>query len=189
MASSLGEEGSEIEILAVGHSTRPIDKFVELLQAHQVKILADIRTVPRSRTNPQFNQDALERELARAGIRYIHLKELGGLRRPQKDSENLAWENSSFRGYADYMQSPEFEFALQRLMSVAEEGRTAIMCAEGNPFRCHRRLVADALTAHGVSVLHISSRKTARPHEMTAFARIVGPRVTYPSASSGATEI
>lgn len=189
MATSLGEEGSEIEILAVGHSTRPIDKFVELLQAHQVKILADIRTVPRSRTNPQFNQDALERELARAGIRYIHLKELGGLRRPRKDSGNLAWENSSFRGYADYMQAPEFEVALQRLMRVGEQGRTAIMCAEGNPFRCHRRLVVDALIAHGVTVLHISSRKTARPHEMTPFAQVAGSRVTYPSASPVASEI
>lgn len=184
MAGNRGEEGREIEILAVGHSTRPIDKFVELLQAHQVKILADIRTVPRSRTNPQFNQDNLQRELARAEIRYIHLKDLGGLRRPRKDSSNLGWDNSSFRGYADYMQTPEFESALQELMRVGEEARTAIMCAEGNPFRCHRRLVADALTVHGVNVLHISSRKTARPHEMTSFAQVVGKRVTYPALSA-----
>lgn len=188
MASSLGEEGREIEILAVGHSTRPIDKFIELLQAHQVRILTDIRTVPRSRTNPQFNQDSLQGELARAGIRYIHLKALGGLRRPRKDSENLGWENSSFRGYADYMQAPEFESALQELIRIGGEGRTAIMCAEGNPFRCHRRLVADALSAHGVRALHISSRKSARPHQMTAFAQISGSRVTYPAASSQAQE-
>jgi uncharacterized protein (DUF488 family) len=170
----------QIEIYAVGHSTRPLDKFVELLQAHHVETLADIRTVPRSRTNPQFNRDHLERELPRGGIRYIHLKDLGGLRRPQKESMNLGWENSSFRGYADYMQTVEFEAALVELIQIGERSRTAIMCAEGNPFRCHRNLVADALTAHGVAVYHISSRKTARPHQLTPFARIQGTRVSYP---------
>ncbi len=172
----------EPKIYAIGHSTRPLEKFIELLQAHQIHTLADIRTVPRSRTNPQFNQETLARELPRAGIRYIHIKALGGLRRPQKDSINLGWENTSFRGYADYMQTPEFATALEELLRIGAEGRTAIMCAEGNPFRCHRNLVADALTARGVRVLHISSRKTARPHQLTPFAQVNDQRVTYPSS-------
>lgn len=171
------------EIYAIGHSTRPLDKFVELLHAHRIETLADIRTVPRSRTNPQFNQENLARELPHAGIRYIHLKELGGLRRPQRDSVNLGWENASFRGFADYMQTAEFDAALDELVRLGEEGRTAIMCAEGNPFRCHRTLVADALTARGVRVFHISSRKTARPHAMTPFAHVEGTRLTYPAVS------
>lgn len=178
---NLEEASNPIAIYAVGHSTQPVTKFIELLLAHQIKILADIRTVPRSRTNPQFNFDALPPELARNGIRYVHLKALGGLRRPRTDSVNLAWENSSFRGYADYMQTAEFGSALDELLLVAADGRTAIMCAEGNPFRCHRMLVADALAARGVSVFHISSRKTARPHMMTTFAIVNGTRVTYPA--------
>ena len=178
------ETQTPVEIFAIGHSTRPLDKFIELLQAHQIKILADIRTVPRSRANPQFNQETLARELPNAGIRYIHMKRLGGLRRPQPDSQNVGWENTSFRAYAHYMQSEEFERALAELLQVAQEGRTAIMCAEGNPFRCHRTLVADALTARGVKVFHISSRKTARPHQLTPFARVEGARVTYPARGS-----
>ncbi len=178
----MSNTSDSVEIYAIGHSTRPLDKFIALLQAHQVQTLVDIRTVPRSRTNPQFNSDNLERELPRAGIRYIHLKALGGLRRPNKDSFNLGWENTSFRGYADYMQTPEFENGLEELIRIAREGRAAIMCAEGNPFRCHRNLVADALTARGHKVLHISSARTARPHEMTSFARVEGERVSYPAA-------
>jgi uncharacterized protein (DUF488 family) len=171
-------------IYTLGHSTRPIDKFIELLQAHHIKILADIRTVPRSRTNPQFNRDNLAGELPHAGIRYLHMQALGGLRCPRKDSENLGWLNSSFRGFADYMGTPEFEGALDGLVNIGKEAPTAIMCAEGNPFRCHRMLVADALTARGVRVLHISSRKTARPHAMTPFAHLQGTRVTYPAPTA-----
>jgi uncharacterized protein (DUF488 family) len=171
-------------IYAIGHSTRPLNKFVELLQAHQIQILADIRTLPRSRTNPQFNQENLARELPSAGIRYLHLRALGGLRRPAKDSKNLALENSGFRGYADYMQTPEFDAALDDLVRIGLGGRTAIMCAEGNPFRCHRTLVADALTARGVKVFHIVSRKTARPHALTSFAQVQGARVTYPASAT-----
>lgn len=174
----------ELAIYALGHSTRPIDKFVSLLQAHKIKILADIRTIPRSRTNPQFNQDDLAAELSRSGIRYIHMKALGGLRRPRKDSENTGWQNSSFRGFADYMGSAEFDEALEELMATSSEGRTAIMCAEGNPFRCHRMLVADALAARGVTVFHISSGKTARLHTMTPFAQVNGIRVTYPERTA-----
>ncbi len=167
-------------IYAIGHSTRPLEDFVALLKAHGITLLADIRTIPKSRTNPQFNRESLETELPKAGIRYEHLKELGGLRRPAKDSINTAWQNTSFRGYADYMQTPEFASALQGLMELATGERVAIMCAEGNPFRCHRLLVADALTARGVHVLHISSRKTAKEHHVTPFARVEGTRVTYP---------
>jgi uncharacterized protein (DUF488 family) len=180
--------GREIEIYAIGHSTRPLDKFVELLHAHQIEILVDIRTVPRSRANPQFNQESLAGGLPRAGIRYIHLKVLGGLRRPQKDSINLGWQNPSFRGYADFMETPEFDAALGELIRLGAQGRTAIMCAEGNPFRCHRTLVADALTARGVGVFHISSRKTARRHEMTAFAQVEGTRVTYPAGRQNSAQ-
>ncbi|MGE5141520.1 MAG: DUF488 family protein [Rudaea sp.] len=173
-----------IQVYAIGHSTRPLDKFIALLQAHQIKTLVDIRTVPRSRTNPQFNSDNLAAELPRAGIRYIHNKGLGGLRRPRPDSTNLGWENTSFRGYADYMQTAEFRTALDELIATAREGRTAIMCAEGNPFRCHRNLVADALTARGIEVFHISSSRTARPHKLTRFARVAGGEVTYPAEAS-----
>ena len=171
---------SEIQIYAIGHSTRPLEKFIELLQAHDIKTLADIRSIPRSRTNPQFNQENLARALSQVGIRYIHLKKLGGLRSPEKDSINIGWENTSFRGYADYMQSREFEEALNELIEMAKQGRIAVMCAEGNPFRCHRNLVADALTARGIPVYHISSRKTARPHQLTSFAHVENGRVTYP---------
>jgi uncharacterized protein (DUF488 family) len=174
----------EAFLYAIGHSTRPLIKFIELLQAHHIEILADIRTVPRSRTNPQFNQENLARELPSAGIRYVHLKALGGLRRPAQDSLNLAWENSSFRGYADYMQTPEFDSAVEELVRIGQDGRTAIMCAEGNPFRCHRTLVADALTARGLKVFHIVSRKTARPHALTPFAQVQGTRVNYPASAS-----
>ncbi|MGB8644500.1 MAG: DUF488 domain-containing protein [Anaerolineae bacterium] len=180
----MSKVNNTVEIYAVGHSTRPLDKFIALLQAHQIQTLVDIRTVPRSRTNPQFNGDNLERELPRAGIRYVHLKALGGLRRPNKDSSNLGWENASFRGYADYMQTDAFRTGLDELIGIAQGGRAAIMCAEGNPFRCHRNLVADALTARGHTVLHISSPRTARPHQVTPFAHLDGERVTYPAGQA-----
>ena len=167
-------------IYAIGHSTLPLDKFAEILKAHEITLLADIRTIPKSRHNPQFNVESLSLELPKIGIQYRHLKELGGLRHPSKDSINGGWENASFRGYADYMQTQEFAHALDELLKLAEGERVAIMCAEGNPFRCHRSLVADALTARGVSVLHISSRKSAKAHVLTTFAKVEGTRVTYP---------
>ncbi|MGE5264512.1 MAG: DUF488 family protein [Acidobacteriota bacterium] len=170
-------------IYAIGHSTRPLDDFVELLKAHGITLLADIRTIPRSRHNPQFNRESLERELPKKGIQYRHLAELGGLRHSSRDSINLGWQNSSFRGYADYMQTRAFASAIRRLMELAKGERVAIMCAEGNPFRCHRLLVADALTVRGVHVLHISSRKSAKEHRLTSFAHAEGTRITYPSSS------
>ena len=169
------------KIFAIGHSTRTLEQFIELLKAHDVTLLADIRTIPKSRNNPQFNAESLSRELPKVGIAYRHLKELGGLRRAAKDSINTGWENASFRGYADYMQTSEFVHAIRDLMNLAKGERVAIMCAEGNPFRCHRSLVADALTVRGVRVLHISSRQSAKEHALTPFARVDGTRITYPA--------
>jgi uncharacterized protein (DUF488 family) len=167
-------------IYAIGHSTRTLEQFIEILKAHEITLLADIRTIPKSRHNPQFNEESLSRELPQAGIAYRHLKELGGLRHASKGSINTGWENAGFRGYADYMQTREFVGALRDLMRLARGERVAIMCAEGNPFRCHRSLVADALTVRGVRVLHISSRQRAREHTLTPFAKVDGTRVTYP---------
>jgi len=155
-----------------------------MLRAHSISTLVDIRTVPRSRHNPQFDGDSLRATLADAGLRYVQMKDLGGLRRPLKGSlANAGWVNDSFRGYADYMQTERFEAALGELVELAREngdGRIAIMCAEGNPFRCHRSLVADALEARGVRVFHVSGPGSMRPHKMTTFAKVVGTRVTYP---------
>jgi len=176
-------------ILAVGHSTRTWEEFVALLEAHGVDVLADVRTVSRSRANPQYSLERMSQALAEAGIRYVHLPALGGLRRPRPDSTNLSWEHSGFRGYADYMETPEFEEAVRGLLRLAATGRTAVMCAEGNPFRCHRRLLADALVARGVPVAHIVSRKTARPHALTPFARVEGTKVTYPGGSDAQAEL
>lgn len=171
----------EKQIFAIGHSTRSFQDFVKLLHAHEIKILADIRTVPQSRRNPQYAQTFLEQELPKQNIRYVHLKSLGGLRRPKPDSINLGWDNQSFRGYADYMQTVEFENGLQQLIELAHQGRAVMMCAEGNPFRCHRQLVADALTARGILVYHIVSRKSARLHELNPRAVIRAGYITYPA--------
>ena len=175
-----GEE-SKPAIFALGHSTRPIDKFEAILQAHSISTLVDIRTVPKSRHNPQFDGEALHEALTKAGVCYLQMKELGGLRRPMRGSiVNAGWINESFRGFADYMQTAEFETALEHLIRLAGAGRVAIMCAEGNPYRCHRSLVADALEARGVHVLQISGPGKGRPHRVTSFAKVVGARVTYP---------
>ncbi len=178
-----------LTLLTIGHSTHALDEFLRMLHAHGVALLVDIRTVPRSRRNPQFNRDELPASLAAAGIEYIHLPELGGLRKPRPDSMNAAWKNESFRGYADYMQTPEFAFGLERLMDLARERRVAIMCAEAVPWRCHRSLVADALTARGWLVEHIMSEKQRSPHKVTRFARVEGERVTYPAPEDASTEV
>ncbi len=168
-------------VLAIGHSTRPVAELVEWLAAAGVVTLADVRTIPRSRANPQFEGPALARSLARAGIGYVHLPRLGGLRHARKGSEeNAAWRNASFRGYADHMQTPEFEEGLCQLRALAKEGPIAVMCAEAVPWRCHRSLLADALLARGVVVEHVVGRGRTRPHRLTPFARIEGRRVTYP---------
>jgi len=171
----------DVRIYTVGHSTRSLDELVALLEAFRISILADIRTIPRSRHNPQFNGDALPEALAPHGIRYVHLPRLGGLRKARRDgTQNAAWRNASFRGFADHMQTEEFEAGLAELRSLTVQGRVALMCAEAVPWRCHRSLVADALTARGACVEHLTGSARPSPHHMTSFARIEGPRVTYP---------
>ncbi len=167
-------------VLTVGHSTRPFEEFLDLLRIHCVSHLIDVRTVPRSRHNPQFNREVLGEALAAAGIAYSHAPALGGLRKPRSDSPNGAWRNASFRGYADYMLTPEFEAALRDLIAESAKQQVAIMCAEAVPWRCHRSLIADALAAHGVEVFHITGTGPPNRHAVTPFAHIDGTRVTYP---------
>lgn len=175
-------------ILTVGHSTHAIDDFLHILEAHGVEQLVDVRTIPKSRHNPQFNQEALEESLAAHGIAYQHMPGLGGLRHPRKDSTNLGWKNASFRGYADYMQTPDFEASLGTLIGIAQGQRTAIMCAEAVPWRCHRSLIGDALKARGIDVEDIMSATSRKPHSYTPFAKIEGETVTYPGLSLSTSE-
>jgi len=174
---------SPVVVLTIGHSTLSLAAFLERLQAHGVKRLVDVRTVPRSRHNPQFNKDSLPGSLAAVGIQYLHMPGLGGLRHPRRDSVNTGWRNESFRGYADYMQTPEFERCLEKLIDLARQPYLAIMCAEAVPWRCHRSLIADALTVRGVLAEHISTATRRRPHALTPWARVDGLHVTYPSES------
>ena len=171
-------------IFTVGHSTLPIERFVALLQAYAIAMLADIRTVPRSRHNPQFNSDALGASLAAERIGYVPMPALGGLRRARKDSPNSGWRNAGFRGYADYMQTAPFAHALDALIRLGSERRTAIMCAEAVPWRCHRSLVADALVVRNVAVVEILSETHYRMHTLTPFARVEGERIFYPAPGS-----
>lgn len=167
-------------IFTIGHSTRPIDEFVELLQTYDIKEIVDVRSVPKSRHNPQFNSDTLKQSLQQVHIRYKLLKKLGGLRYAKKDSINLGWRNASFRGYADYMANPEFDEGLEALTKIAGMRNTAIMCAEAVPWRCHRSLIADALTKKGWLVRDIMSRTSATKHRLTPFLKVRKGRLTYP---------
>jgi uncharacterized protein (DUF488 family) len=167
-------------IFTVGHSTKPIKEFLQLLQAHGVELLVDVRTVPRSRHNPQFEGDALAKSVRQAGMAYRHVKDLGGLRKPKPDSVNSGWRNESFRGYADYMQTPEFAAAVEKLIVMAQTMRVAVMCAEAVPWRCHRSLIADALVVRGAPVEHIMSATKRDPHHLTPFAKRTGLQITYP---------
>lgn len=169
-----------LTIWTIGHSTRTLDELVTMLRGHGITRLVDVRTVPRSRRHPQFNRETLPEPLARAGIGYAHMPGLGGLRKPRKDSTNTAWRNAGFRGYADHMESTEFEASLASLIAQARVERVACMCAEAVPWRCHRSLISDALTARGHQVRHIMSAQRADPHTMTPFARVEGTRVSYP---------
>jgi uncharacterized protein (DUF488 family) len=171
-------------IRTIGHSTRPSEALIEMLKTQGISRLIDVRTIPRSRHNPQYNSEALAAALAAAGIAYEHRKELGGLRHPRKDSPNTAWRNDSFRGYADYMQTPEFTAALDALIALAGREPVAIMCAEAVPWRCHRSLIADALVVRGILVEHIMSAGKAEPHALTSFAHAEGAWVTYPAAQT-----
>ena len=170
-------------VYTIGHSTRAARELVELLRAHEVEQVVDVRTIPRSRHNPQFNRLALSRALHAAKIGYRHLKALGGLRHARLDSIHLGWRNASFRGYADYMQTGGFAAGLERLEQLAVRRPTVIMCAEALPWLCHRSLIADALTVARWRVLHIQSRKTARPHKRTPFLRVRSGRLVYPRAA------
>jgi hypothetical protein len=167
-------------ILTVGHSARPLEEFLRLLQAHRVTLIADVRKMPRSRRNPQLNRDTLPASLRDAGIGYVDLPGLGGLRRRKPDSPNSGWKNASFQGYADYMLTPEFEKSLQELIERARGERVALMCAEAVLWRCHRSLIADALDVRGISVEHILSEKRTQRHVLKPWARVEGTQITYP---------
>ena len=177
------EDWRGLRLYTIGHSTRSLDELVALLRSAGVSILADIRTIPRSRRNPQFERDKLRAALRSRRIRYIHLPALGGLRHARPDSPNTGWRNASFRGYADYMLTDGFEGGLGELRALAARGTVALMCAEAVPWRCHRSLVADALTARGAEVEHITGSGRPRPHRLTPFARVEGARVTYPGGA------
>lgn len=168
-------------ILTIGHSTRSIAEFVRLLRAHGVTRIIDVRTVPRSRHNPQFSRENLPDSLRAVGISYLHRPALGGLRRATPESPNGGWRNLSFRGYADYMQTPEFHSAVDDLIELAKHDRLALMCAEAVPWRCHRSLIADALLVRGIETADISSATRLSPHRLTPFAKVRGTKITYPA--------
>jgi uncharacterized protein (DUF488 family) len=168
-----------LTIWTIGHSTRTIEDFIDLLRAHQIEVLVDVRHFPGSRKFPHFNQGALSDALGAAGIRYEHLVELGGRRPVHRDSHNLAWRNASFRGYADYMETQPFRDGIERLLKTARTKATAIMCSEAVWWRCHRSMIADYLKAMGVRVLHILAMNKVQEHPYTSAARLVGGRLSY----------
>ncbi|MCC7326845.1 MAG: DUF488 domain-containing protein [Burkholderiales bacterium] len=174
------KDGSGPLVCTIGHSNRPLETFIELLGANAVEHVLDVRTVPRSRHNPQFNRETLPASLAAVHVGYTHLPGLGGLRRARADSPNCGWRNLSFRGYADYMQTPEFADSLRRVMELAVTERCALMCAEAVPWRCHRSLIGDALLVRGFRVEDIIGSRERKPHVLTSFAQVVGTQITYP---------
>ena len=167
-------------IYTIGHSTRPESEFIALLKQHNIQILVDVRTIPKSRWNPQFNTSAMQKSLPAAGIEYLHEPELGGLRKPLQNSINTGWQNDGFRGYADYMQTPQFESAVKRLIDLSKKKLPAVMCAEAFYAKCHRKLLSDALVVRGIEVVHVVSEKQTVPHELTSFANVKGHKITYP---------
>lgn len=167
-------------LFTIGHSTRSLEELASILQAHGIRTLVDVRTVPRSRRVPQFNAQTIGTDLSKWHVKYEQLPALGGLRKPSLSSINRAWRNASFRGYADYMQTPAFEAGLEQLIAIASSSPTAIMCAEAVPWRCHRSLIADAMIARGWRVIDLMSQRAAKPHKLTEFARVEGTKVTYP---------
>jgi uncharacterized protein (DUF488 family) len=174
-----------MRIWTVGHSTRAIDEFISLIQANDIKLLADVRSLPGSRRYPQFNREMLASSLGKAGIHYEHFPELGGRRKPRSDSRNRAWRNASFRGYADYMETEEFRKGVERLLDLAAgAGPTAIMCAEAVWWRCHRSLISDYLKAADIEVMHILDANKVEPHPYTSAARIVNGKLSYAAENS-----
>jgi uncharacterized protein (DUF488 family) len=170
--------------MTIGHSTHTLEEFIGLLQAHGATCVVDVRTIPRSRHNPQFNRTSLPRSLKKAGLGYVHMAGLGGLRHAKHDSPNLGWRNASFRGYADYMQTPEFAQSLEELIHLANQDRIVLMCAEAVPWRCHRSLIADALVVHGIRTEDIMSLTRRQVHTLTPFAKVQGTAITYPTEAS-----
>ena len=167
-------------VFTIGHSTRTLEEFVELLGVYDLTLLVDVRTVPHSRHNPQFNKETLPSSLKPYGARYIHMPQIGGLRHPKHDSVNTAWKNSGFRGYADYMQTQEFTDSLLKIISLTRENRLALMCAEALPWRCHRSLISDALVVRHIKVEHIIGKESTIKHQLTEFAHVEGTKITYP---------
>jgi uncharacterized protein (DUF488 family) len=176
-------------VFTIGHSTHPLDEFVGLLRAHGVTRVVDVRTVPRSFHNPQFNKTSLPRSFKRAGLGYVHMPGLGGLRHAKRDSINMGWRNASFRGYADYMQTAAFEESLNKLIQLANQDRIALMCAEAVPWRCHRSLIADALLIRGIRTEDIMTSSRSPVHTLTPFAEVRGALLTYPAEGSQDTQI
>lgn len=171
---------TSLTVLTIGHTTHTIEHFIQSLEAHEVSRVVDVRRIPRSQHNPQFNQDCLSRSLREAGIGYVHLPDLGGLRQTTRASRNLGWRNKSFRGFADYMETPPFEKGVRALLRLARQDKIALMCAEAVPWACHRCLIADALLARGTRVNHILSAWRYEPHTLTPFAKVHDRQVTYP---------
>ena len=169
-------------IYTIGHSTHSIDQFIKILQVYKIELVVDVRTIPRSRHNPQFNGNQLKFDLEQHDIEYLHLEELGGLRHTTKTSINTGWTNLSFRGFADYMQTPEFQKGIDLLIETSKLKQTVIMCAEAVPWRCHRSLIGDALVVRNIEVENIMSEKFAKPHKITLWAKVDGVIITYPEA-------
>lgn len=171
----------QLTIYTIGHSTHPLPEMINILKQYKIEQLIDVRTIARSRTNPQFNSDTFAHALEKEGIAYLHLKELGGLRHAHKDSINTAWKNASFRGYADYMQTAEFDHGLKTLITQATDKTTAILCAEAVPWRCHRSMIADALILlHHIKVKDIFSATVAHEHKPVEWARVKNGTIYYP---------
>jgi len=169
----------------IGHSTRSAEEFNQILKAHEIEALIDVRTFPGSRRYPQFNKQQLASALPENGIAYFHLAELGGRRQTRKDSKNTAWKNQSFRGYADHMETTEFQLGIERLLEIVSVRRTAIMCAEALWWRCHRSLISDFLKVRGVEVIHILDAAHEEPHPFTSAARIVNGELSYAGLLAG----
>ena len=167
--------------MTIGHSTRTIEEFISLLQANGATCVVDVRTVPRSWHNPQFNKTSLPRSLKKAGLKYVHLPGLGGLRHALHDSANMGWHNASFRGYADYMQTPEFAQSIEELIGLTNQEQIVLMCAEAVPWRCHRSLIADALLVRGIHTEDIMSTSHRQVHTLTPFAEVRTTTITYPA--------
>ena len=182
------KKGPSPLVLTIGHSTHTLEEFIRLLQAHGATCVVDVRTVPRSWHNPQFNKTSLPGWLKKAGLGYVHVQGLGGLRYAKRDSPNMAWRNDSFRGYADYMQTPEFAQSLEELIRLANQDRIVLMCAEAVPWRCHRSLIADALLVRGIRTEDIMSATRRQVHTLTPFAKVRGAAITYPAEDSGSTQ-